>query len=309
MITKHRLLSHAAACGVADYLGDSSHENHVGKEITAEFFGCEKSTFSGALAEAISPNKKGGRPPKWAALEVILSPSSTDKLSEKEADYWVGEIVAAYSPKAYLIAKHEGQNKSDYHLLLVNKTIENRALQSIGDPSHRRKTIAVSDAVLRDLNRVREKENRPKINTMKEVRAAINKDKGILPLSLQIARLAVTIGLKSWLKILPKLAELIVNLGHEVTRENEDFISVKFKDRKKSKRYKLVNLRGEIEKEMLPSRHNFSFAQPIKLASGTGKKMPQSSVWIEGHSAFAAAPAAPPAMASKAKSEDKGRDK
>jgi len=231
--------------GKLAYLSNSKHRNHKDKAIQPAVFH-RIPNATAFLAKTVSTMRDlktrqwRGRPIKNYADEVIIRLPDWSNPTAEERDQFIKSILADFCPDSPAVAVwhvDRFSKSADVHILVANfidcyppKIRRSAAFNPIN------LVRASSDRVTDIVNQRRGEQGVAPIVTMREVRQARLKERGIKSLSEQLAPL------------LPfpaaELREKIEQLGHKVSRHNlaRDTISVRLDGSERAHRYSIDRL-------------------------------------------------------------------
>lgn len=236
-----------------DYLQNAKHIHHEGKRLLPlRFYGAEKDSqaFVQAAAgvealRAAASNRRRGCKSKWLARVYIAStehrrerPMNTQgdaapMLSESEMAEFERVFIEEADFVGVAVCWHldRESGRCDAHFVVLNCSSYDRshALASWQASIFQRRASA--DMIEGKINSARKQREEELLRTMPEVRRAKKKDKAIEDLAVQLARKATEAVTNA------SIAGLIAQCGHQVTRHNERFISVRHLGGKKAFRY------------------------------------------------------------------------
>ena len=226
--------------GKLNYIVNAGHRNHVDKDISDPTF--YKTTNAAAFLAAtvatvrgINARRRHGRKTINHADEIIIRlPDLSHATAEERAEFLTRTIADCCpdSPAMGVWHMDKVTGSADLHLIVANY------LDSV-PPKTRRSSgynpiaiaRAASDRITDVLNERRREQGIAPIVTMREVRQARLKERGLKTLAEQLVPL--------WPFSKAELQEKIEELGLEVTRYNpaRDSISVVLAEGKKARRY------------------------------------------------------------------------
>ena len=231
--------------GKLNYIVNAGHRNHVDKDISdPNFYKTPNATAFLAATVAtvrdINARRRRGRKVKNHADEIILRLPDLSNPTAEEREAFLKRLITDCCPDSpavgvWHIDKVTGS--ADLHLIVANyldsvppKTRRNASFNPIAVAR------AASDRITDLLNERRQQQGVAPIVTMREVRKARLKERGIKSLAEQLAPL--------WPFPKEELQEKIEELGLEVTRYNpaRDTISVVLAEGKKAHRYSIDRL-------------------------------------------------------------------
>ncbi len=205
-----------------------------------------------------SPERsRGGKPSKRIFEEFIYSSpegAHMTALERKSAEMMLVNDFARHSAVRCGWHVNETSGRCDLHVLIAAKNSEWPARLTISSEfGNGKKNILtvinrVSQDIVDELNQAREKLDLSKLKSAREVYRERLAKKGKPSLAHEVAK---AIGLKgkgkgNTLRTLRTLREVVESLGYEVTRDNDNFISVKFDGKKRAMRYNKQDLHDDI---------------------------------------------------------------
>lgn len=235
--------------GKLAYIVNAGHRNHVDKDISDPIF--YKTTNAAAFLAAtvatvrgINARRRHGRKTINHADEIIIRlPDLSHATAEERAEFLTRTIADCCpdSPAIGVWHMDKVTGSADLHLIVANY------LDSV-PPKTRRSSgynpiaiaRAASDRITEILNARRREQGIAPIVTMREVRQARLKERGLKTLAEQLVPL--------WPFSKAELQEKIEELGLEVTRYNpaRDSISVVLAEGKKARRYSPARLLKDV---------------------------------------------------------------
>jgi len=231
--------------GKLAYIVNAGHRNHVDKDISDPTF-YKTSNAAAFLAATVATvrdmnaRRRRGRKVKNHADEIILRLPDLSNPTSEEREAFLKCLITDCCPDSpavgvWHIDKVTGS--ADLHLIVANyldsvppKTRRNASFNPIAVAR------AASDRITDLLNERRQQQGIAPIVTMREVRKARLKERGLKALAEQLAPM--------WPFAKAELSEKIVQLGHEVTRHNpaRDTISVRLDGGERAHRYSIDRL-------------------------------------------------------------------
>jgi hypothetical protein len=245
------------------YIEDKKHPDHAKVSVyKATNYRCSNATGKAFEKACISSNEAyqkskerrlGGRKTMRLFEEFIYSTPKGANLTEAERESTELMLVNEFSPhSACRVAWHSNAEtgRSDLHLLIASKSDDYPPVLTIWNKfggSGKKNIITainrLSKDIINKLNKTRAKDKKLK-SAQQVYRDILETDKDIKSLAEELAEL----------KLAPaELREGLETLGYEITRENEETVSVKFPGSLKAKRYNKANLFRDIAEIPLDS--------------------------------------------------------